>query len=45
MELRIVVQEAESTSVLADRLTAAFSPERISLLADRKQVDVRVEDT
>jgi hypothetical protein len=31
--------------VLADRLTAAFSPERISLLADRQQVDVRVEDT
>jgi hypothetical protein len=43
MEMRIVVQEAASTSALADRLTAAFSPERISLLADRQQVDVRVE--
>ena len=43
MEMRIVVQEAAATGVLADRLTAAFSPEPISLLADRQQVDVRVE--
>jgi hypothetical protein len=43
MEMRIVVPEAVSTSVLAERLTAAFGPERISLLNDRREVDVRVE--
>ena len=42
MEMRIVVQEDASTTVLADRLTAAFGPEPISLSADRQQVDVRV---
>ncbi len=42
MEMRIVVPEAVSTSVLAERLTAALGHERISLLADRQQVDVRV---
>ena len=43
MEMRIVVPETASTSVLAERLTAAFGPERISLLNDRREVDVRVE--
>ena len=42
MEMRIVLQEAASTTVLADRLNAAFSPEPISLSANRQQVDVRV---
>ncbi len=43
MEMRIVVPEAAGTSVLAERLAAAFSPEPISLLSDRQQVAVRVE--
>ena len=43
MEMRIVVPEATGTSVLAERLTAAFGPERISLVSDRRQVAVRVE--
>jgi hypothetical protein len=29
MEMRIVVPEAASTSVLAERLTAAFGPEQL----------------
>jgi hypothetical protein len=45
MEMRIVVPDAASTSALAERLTAAFGPERISLLDDRREVDVRVEGT
>jgi hypothetical protein len=43
MEMRIVVSEVEGTSVLAERLAAAFSPEPISLLSERQQVAVRVE--
>jgi hypothetical protein len=43
MEMRIVVPDAASTGALAERLTAAFGPERISLLDDRREVDVRVE--
>ena len=42
MEIRIVVPEAASTSALAERLTAAFGSDRISLPADRQEVDVRV---
>ena len=42
MEIRIVVPEAASTSALAERLTAAFGSDRISLPADRWEVDVRV---
>ncbi len=33
MEMRIVFPGAASTSVLAERLTATFGPDRISLLA------------
>ena len=43
MEMRIVVPEAVGTSLLAERLTEAFGPERISLLNDKREVDVRVE--
>ena len=42
MEIRIVVPEAASTSALAERLTAAFGSDRISLPADPQEVDVRV---
>jgi hypothetical protein len=43
MEMRIVVPEAAGTSTLAERLSAVFGMERISLLDDRGQVGVRVE--
>jgi hypothetical protein len=43
MEMRIVVPDAATASAQAERLTAAFGPERISLLDDRREVDVRVE--
>ena len=33
MDMRIVLLGAASTSVLAERLTATFGPDRISLLA------------
>ena len=42
-EMRIVVPEAASTSVLAERLAARFGSEGISLLDDRREVGVRVE--
>ena len=44
MEMRIVVPEGASTSVLAERLTAVFGSERISRFDERREVDVRVED-
>jgi hypothetical protein len=43
MEMRIVVPTAASTRALAERLSAAFGAERISLLGDRQEVDVRVD--
>jgi hypothetical protein len=43
MEMRIVVPDAASTGALAERLTAVFGAERISLLGDRREVDIRVE--
>ena len=42
MEIRILVPAASSTSALAERLTAAFGSERISLPAGPREVDVRV---
>jgi len=44
MEMRIILPEAASTSVLAERLTAVFGGERVSLWPDQREVDVRVED-
>jgi hypothetical protein len=43
MEMRIVVPDAASASALAERLTLVVGAERISLLGDRQEVDVRVE--
>ncbi len=43
MEMRIVVPEAGSSGALAERLGVVFGTERISLLGDRREVDVRVE--
>jgi hypothetical protein len=45
MEMRIVVPEATSTSVLAERLSATFGPERILVWDELREVDVRVEGT
>jgi hypothetical protein len=42
MEMRIVVGDAGGASTLADRLTAAFGAECISLWSDRREVGVRV---
>jgi hypothetical protein len=43
--MRIVVPEATSTSVLAERLSATFGPERILVWDELREVDVRVEGT
>jgi hypothetical protein len=43
MEMRIVVPDAASAGALAERLTLVLGAERISLLRDRQEVDVRVE--
>ena len=43
MESRIVVPDAASAGALAQRLTLVVGAERISLLGDRQEVDVRVE--
>ena len=43
MEMRIVVPEAMSPSTLAERLSAVFGMERISLVDSRREVDVRVD--
>jgi hypothetical protein len=43
MEMRIVVPDAASATVLADRLTVTFGPERISLRRERRAIDVRID--
>ena len=43
MELRIVVPDATSANVLADRLIVAFGAERVSLRDGRREVDVRID--
>lgn len=43
MEMRIVVPDDASASVLADRLIVAFGSERISLRGDRREVDVLID--
>ncbi len=43
MEMRIVVADAGSATALAGRLTTAFGADRITVLGDRPEVDVRVE--
>jgi hypothetical protein len=43
MEMRIVVPDAASATVLADRLTVTFGPERISLRRERREVDVLID--
>ena len=43
MEMRIVVPDAASAGALAERLTLVVGAERISLLRDLQEVDVRVE--
>jgi hypothetical protein len=41
--MRIVVPDAASATVLADRLTVTFGPERISLRRERREVDVVID--
>jgi hypothetical protein len=43
MELRIVVPDATSAAVLADRLVVAFGSEDVSLRDGRGEVDVRFD--
>ncbi|MGH3134443.1 MAG: hypothetical protein ACRDNY_12020 [Gaiellaceae bacterium] len=43
MEMRIVVPDAASATVLADRLTVAFGSERISLRGERRVVDILID--
>ena len=43
MEMRIVVPDAASAVVLADRLTDAFGSERISLRLEPREVDVLID--
>ena len=43
MEMRIVVPDAASATVLADRLTVSFGAERISLRMERREVDVLID--
>jgi hypothetical protein len=43
MEMRIVVPDAASATVLADRLTVTFGPERISLQREQREVDVLID--
>jgi hypothetical protein len=43
VEMRIVVPDAASATVLADRLTATFGSERISLRRERREVDVLID--
>ena len=43
MEMRIVVADAVSANALAQRLTVTFGTERISLVGERREVDVLVE--
>jgi hypothetical protein len=41
--MRIVVPDAVSATVLAERLTVAFGSERISLRGERREVDVLID--
>jgi hypothetical protein len=43
MKMRIVVPDATLASSLAERLNVVLGAERISLLGDRQEVDVRVD--
>jgi hypothetical protein len=43
MELRIVVPDATSAAVLADRLVVAFGSEDVSLGDGRREVGVRID--
>lgn len=43
MELRIVVPDATSATVLADRLIGAFGSEHVSLRDGWREVDVRID--
>ena len=43
MELRIVVPDATSATVLADRLIVAFGCEHVSLRDGQREVDVRID--
>ena len=43
MEMRIVVPDAASATVLADRLTVALGSERISLRGERREVDILID--
>ena len=43
MEMRIVVPDAASATVLADRLTVAFGSERVSLRGEQREVEVLID--
>lgn len=43
MELRIVLPDAASATVLADRLIIAFGSEHVSVRDGRREVDVRID--
>ena len=43
MKLRIVVPDATSAIVLADRLVIAFGSQHVSLRDGRREVDVRID--
>ena len=43
MEVRVVVPDATSVTSLAEQLSVAVGSDRISIPADRPEVDVRVE--
>ena len=43
MEMRIVVPDDASATVVADWLTVAFGSERISLRGDRREADVLID--
>jgi hypothetical protein len=43
MEMRIVVPDPASASVLAERLSVAFGSDRISLRGERREVDVLID--
>jgi hypothetical protein len=43
MEMRIVVPDAESASLLADRLSVDFGSECVSLRREQREVDVLID--
>jgi hypothetical protein len=43
MEMRIVVPDAASASVLADRLSVACGSDRITLRDERREIDVLID--